>query len=231
MKILFDNYNYGSSCKSLWGFSVYLSKYKLLLDTGSNGRILLQNMKELDIDIKKIKYIFITHSHWDHIGGIDSILEINNNITIFTPSSLSKHLINDLKSLTKKVIICYDKPQKLINNIYTTGLLGEETPEQSLIINDDYPKVITGCGHYGIKNIVKISKKVIGKNIKMAIGGFHLLYKEKNEILQSIKDLQNLGVKKVLPTHCTGDIGIELYKQYFKNNYIQGGVGKDIESI
>ena len=65
----------------------------------------------------------------------------------------------------------------------------------------------------------------------MAIGGFHLLYKEKNEILQSIKDLQNLGVKKVLPTHCTGDIGIELYKQYFKNNYIQGGVGKDIELI
>ncbi len=229
MQIIFDNYNYGSSCKSLWGFSAYLDKYKLLFDTGSNGRVLLQNMEELDIDIQEIKYIFLTHSHWDHIGGIDSILELNNDITIFAPSTLSKHLITDLKHLTKEVVICAKEPQELLEGLYTTGLLGTKMPEQSLVINDDETKVITGCGHFGINKIVASAKKIINKDIKFAIGGFHLLDKKEGDVLRSILDLKELGVTKVLPTHCTGDLAIKLYEQHFKENYIQGGVGKSIE--
>ena len=97
--------------------------------------------------------------------------------------------------------------------------------DRALIIDDDFPKVITGCGHYGIENIVKISKKIINKDIKYAIGGFHLLHKQKDEILQTIKTLKELGVKKVLPTHCTGNLAIEMYKESFADNYIEGGVG------
>ncbi len=228
MQIIFDNYNYGSACKSLWGFSAYLEEYKLLFDTGSNGRVLLQNIDELNIDIQEIKYMFLTHSHWDHIGGIDSILELNNDITIFAPSTLSKHLIADLKSLTKEVIVCGKEPQKLLDGVYTTGLLGTKMPEQSLVIDDDEPKVITGCGHFGIGKIVSSAKEVINKDILFAIGGFHLLDKKEGDILRSIIDLKDLGVKKVLPTHCTGDLAIKLYEQHFKENYIQGGVGKII---
>jgi 7,8-dihydropterin-6-yl-methyl-4-(beta-D-ribofuranosyl)aminobenzene 5'-phosphate synthase len=228
MKIIFDNYNYGSSCKSLWGFSIYLDKYKLLFDTGSNGRVLLQNMLKLNIDIKEIKYIFLTHSHWDHIGGIDSILELNSDITIFAPLSLSKHLVDDLRILAKEVIICTKESKKLLDGVYTTGLLGKQLPEQSLIIDDEEPKLISGCGHFGIHKIISSAKYTIQKDIDFVIGGFHLLDKEKDDILQSINTLQNLGVKKVLPTHCTGDLAIKLYAQYFKKNYIQGGVGKII---
>lgn len=229
MKILFDNYNHNDTCTSLWGFSLYLEKYNLLFDTGSNGRILLKNIEKLHVNIDEIRYIFITHNHWDHIGGIDSILELNSNITLIVPSSLSKFLIKDLKTLCKEVIVCDKKPQKLFDNIYTTGVLGDETPEQSLIVDDNYPKVITGCGHYGISNIVKVSKNIINKEIKFAIGGFHLLHKNQTQILKSIKELDTLGVKTVLPTHCTGDLAIKLYKEHFKKQYIKGGVGKIVK--
>ena len=165
MKILFDNYNSNQSCQFLWGFSTYFEEYKLLFDTGSNGRVLVKNMKKLGVDVSEIKYMFITHSHWDHIGGIDSILELNPNITLFIPSSLSKHLIKDLKTLAKEVIICTKRPQHLFDTLYTTGLLGDEMPEQSLIIKEDETKVITGCGHFGIQNIVKIAANVINKKI------------------------------------------------------------------
>lgn len=229
MIIVFDNYNTNKNCQSLWGFSAYFEEYKLLFDTGSNGRILLKNMKELDINIQEIKYIFISHSHWDHMGGLDSILELNSDITLFLPTSLSKHLIKDLKFLSKSVIMCGKEPKKLFDNIYTTGLLGTDMPEQSLIIDDKKEsKIITGCGHFGIENITKVASDVIDKEIKFAIGGFHLLSSSKNEILDSIKHIKKLGITKVLPTHCTGDKAIALYKNSFKNNYIYGSIGTKI---
>ena len=224
MKILFDNYNSNPTCQALWGFSAYFEEYKLLFDTGSNGRVLLKNMKELGVDVKEIEYMFITHSHWDHIGGIDSILELNPNITLFIPSSLSKHLIKDLKTLAKEVIICTKKPQHLFDKLYTTGLLGKEMPEQSLIIKDDETKVITGCGHFGIQNIVSLACGVIDKKIDFAIGGFHLLRSTDEEILDSINSLKKLGVTKVMPTHCSGDKAIKMYEENFKENYFAGGI-------
>ncbi len=229
MTILFDNYNANNSCRSLWGFSAYFEKQKLLFDTGSNGRVLLQNMQELGIDVKEIEHLFITHSHWDHIGGIDSILELNPNITLYIPSALSKHLIKDLKTLAKDVVICTKKPQKLFDNIYTTGLLGDEMPEQSLIIDEAETKLISGCGHFGVQNIVEVAKKVIDKDIDFVIGGFHLLRSSEDEIQNSIDSLKTLGVNRVLPTHCTGDRAIEMYKDSFKENSISGGVGTHIK--
>jgi len=155
MQIVFDNEKVCKECQSLWGFSTYLTKHNLLFDTGSNGRVLLKNMKKVGVNVAEIKYVFISHSHWDHIGGLDSIIEINPDITLFIPASLSKHLISDLKLLVKKVVVCIKKPQYLFDNLYTTGLLGDDTPEQSLIIDTKKPTLITGCGHFGIEKIKK----------------------------------------------------------------------------
>ena len=58
MKILFDNYKVCDECQSLWGFSAYLEEYKLLFDTGSNGRVLLKNMRHLNIDVNEIEYLY-----------------------------------------------------------------------------------------------------------------------------------------------------------------------------
>ena len=228
MKILFDNYPSTNECRSLWGFSIYLKEHKLLFDTGSNGRILLQNMKKANVRPKDIEYIFISHFHWDHICGIDSLLELNDNITLILPNSFSKTYIKDLKTLTREVVVIGEEPQKLFGNLYSTGTLGKETPEQSLIINDDYPKLITGCGHYGVENITKIAKWVVDNDIKMAAGGFHLLEKSKKDILHIINKLKELGVESVLPTHCSGDEAIKLFKDSFGEKYYSGGVCREI---
>jgi 7,8-dihydropterin-6-yl-methyl-4-(beta-D-ribofuranosyl)aminobenzene 5'-phosphate synthase len=228
MKIVYDNFKDSSTCRAPWGFSAYVDEYKLLFDTGGNGRILLQNLRDEGIDIGEIEYLFITHEHWDHIGGIDSVLELNKNLTIFVPLSFSKNHIEDLRDLSKKVVVCGKKPQQLFENVYTTGILGKDTPEQALVIDDKFPKVITGCGHFGIENIVKVARKIIKKDIKFAIGGFHQLHLQKDEIVQSISRLKEQGIKKVLPTHCTGDLAIELYKKSFGENFTKGGIGSSV---
>ena len=230
MQIVFDNYNYSHpELKSLWGFSAYLEAYRLLFDTGSNGRVLLNNMKALDIDPKEVDYLFISHSHWDHIGGLDSLLELNPDLTLFVPESLSKHLIKDLRLLAKEVIVITDKPQRLFENLYSTGILGEEVPEQSLIIDGEKPVVITGCGHFGIENIVSIASKAIDKPIRQVIGGFHLLHSDEGTIMETILKLKRIGVEWASPTHCSGDQAIELFAKSFGDHYIQGGIGARIK--
>ena len=216
MQIVFDNTTLPQGCQSLWGFSAYLKEYKRLFDTGSNGRVLLKNMKKLGVDVKEIEYVFITHSHWDHIGGLDSIIELNPNVTLFLPSSLSKHLIKDLESLVKKVVICTKKPMKLFDNLYTTGLLGSEMPEQALIIDAEKAKVITGCGHFGIENITQVAKNFLGKNIFCVEGGFHLLRSDEEKIRETIAQLKEMGVECAHATHCTGEKGIEMFNKEFE---------------
>jgi len=216
MKIVFDNYTVCKECHSLWGFSAYLSEYKLLFDTGSNGRVLLQNMQKTGVDVTEIEYLFLSHSHWDHIGGVDSIIELNPNITLFAPASLSKHLLKDLKGMVKELVVCGKKPMQLFDNLYTTGLLGSEMPEQSLIVDGQNPEVITGCGHYGVDKIAVVAKEFLGKDIKRVSGGFHLLRSEKEKIFQVIEDLKAMGVQEAAPTHCSGDTAIALFGEAFK---------------
>ena len=215
MKIVFDNYEVCSSCQSLWGFSAYFPEYKLLFDTGSNGRVLLKNMQKTGVDVNEIEYLFISHSHWDHIGGIDSIIELNPDITLFAPASLSKHLLHDLKSMVKELVVCTKKPMQLFDNLYTTGLLGSEMPEQSLIIDAQMPEVVTGCGHYGIENITKVAKDFLGKDIVRVAGGFHLLRSDDAKIQQTIEQLKAMGVLYANATHCTGDKVMQLFSREF----------------
>jgi len=215
-KIIFDNYEYDSHLQTLWGFACIINNH-ILFDTGSNGRVLLKNCKKMGIDLKNIDIVFISHNHWDHIGGLDSVIEENPNIKLIVPNTLSKRLIKDLKSLVKEVIIIDQKTQ-ITKNIYTTGILGDEIPEQSMLIKENNKNyLIVGCSHFGIENIVK----AVNEPIEYIIGGFHLLNKT------HFKNLDNLA-NYITPTHCTGDKGISFLKQKYKN-FIPGGVGKIIK--
>ena len=48
---------------------------RVLVDTGTDGSVLLHNMGELGIDVDGIDFLFITHGHYDHTGGMKAFLE------------------------------------------------------------------------------------------------------------------------------------------------------------
>lgn len=223
--ILFDNHNPSGGKRSLWGFAAYLDDHRLLFDTGSNGRALLRNMHELGIDIAEIEYLFLSHEHWDHIGGLDSVLEANPDLTIFVPESFSKNMIADLRSGSKEVVTCGRSPRQLTGKLYSTGLLGDNPPEHSLIIDGATPTLITGCGHYGIDRITERAEKTLRKPIQTAIGGFHLAQKPTKRIETMITSLEQAGVQHVMPTHCTGNQAIRMFQEAFEEGYHEGGIG------
>jgi len=78
LTIVYDNdvYKKDIGLKSDWGFSCLIEtgEETILFDTGAKGRLLLYNMKKLDIDPSSINKIVISHEHWDHNGGLESLI-------------------------------------------------------------------------------------------------------------------------------------------------------------
>jgi 7,8-dihydropterin-6-yl-methyl-4-(beta-D-ribofuranosyl)aminobenzene 5'-phosphate synthase len=209
IKILYDNTVFQSGLKPDWGFSCLVETHNrnILFDTGSNGSILLENMKKLNIDPLLIDEVFISHAHFDHVGGLSAFLNENNNVRIYVPISLRR--IRNAKE-----IIYVDEPMKLHENIFSTGEL--DHIEQSMAVKTDEGLVlIAGCSHPKMKNILKAASQ-FGK-VYAIIGGLHGF----NEF-ELFKDF---GV--ICPTHCTQHIA-EI-KSLYPEKYIEGGAGKIIK--
>jgi 7,8-dihydropterin-6-yl-methyl-4-(beta-D-ribofuranosyl)aminobenzene 5'-phosphate synthase len=230
---IFDNISCSSksNCKSLWGFSslIQTPNHTILFDTGSNGRVLLQNLKEKSLDISKVDTIFISHGHWDHIGGLDSIVEMNDNLNIFATKHLSNNFIRDYEKLSNGVTVVDDKITKIYDDIYSSGAIGE-TKEHSIIIDTDEGLVILfGCAHSGVGVVAKMAREYFGKDILLLLGGFHLSNKSDDEIFKLIDLLKECGTRYISPSHCTGDRAKELFNMHLKDVYIEGEVGLSIE--
>ncbi|MGC8939540.1 MAG: MBL fold metallo-hydrolase [Candidatus Bathyarchaeia archaeon] len=66
--------------------------------------------------------------------------------------------------------------------------------------------VISGCAHAGIINTILYTQQLTKvKNIYAILGGFHLAGKENEQrINQTVKALERINLKLVVPSHCTG---------------------------
>ncbi len=51
-------------------FLVETDKHKILFDTGTNSKILLEKLNSINIKPKDIDVVCITHMHYDHISGL-----------------------------------------------------------------------------------------------------------------------------------------------------------------
>ncbi|HDD31682.1 MAG TPA: MBL fold metallo-hydrolase, partial [Thermococcus litoralis] len=67
------------------------NRRRVLFDVGSYAEPLLFNMKLLSIDPKNIDMIVLSHSHFDHTGGLLGIMkEIGKEIPIFAHPNIFK---------------------------------------------------------------------------------------------------------------------------------------------
>ena len=65
--------------------------------------------------------------------------------------------------------------------------------------------VILGCAHRGMINTIRHAIKITGvEDVYMVIGGTHLLNTSQSQQQSTLEALQEIGVKKVGVSHCTG---------------------------
>ena len=230
--VLYDNYQMKKGLETDWGFSclIEVGKIKLLFDTGESGEILLRNMSKLEINPENIDFVFLSHFHHDHTGGLSAFLKKNSNVTIYYPKSFPADLVKDMKNSEAKPVPV-SSFYELQTNIYSLGELNGIVPEQSLAIRT--PKgivVVTGCAHPGIINILEKAKELFpDETIYLALGGFHLYRKTEDEIKSTINKMLKMEILKSAPSHCSGNSARNLFKEAYHNNYIETGTGKIIE--
>jgi 7,8-dihydropterin-6-yl-methyl-4-(beta-D-ribofuranosyl)aminobenzene 5'-phosphate synthase len=232
--ILFDNYPGLPGLKQLWGFAalIRLPGQTILFDTGSNGRVLLQNMAALRLSPESVDLLFLSHPHWDHMGGLDSLLECNPDVTVILHEGFSKHLIHDLRTLCREVRVVGPESCRLAPGVFSTGMLDSQPPEQGMVLDiEGVTAAISGCAHPGMERIVERAARVLGQPVGWAIGGFHLMYSDAAAIDRTIRALKTLGVTHVVPTHCTGDEAKAAFLRAFGAHCLEGGVGREIRLV
>jgi len=228
---VFDNYPFKEGLRTLWGFACYIESPAgtVLFDTGSNGRVLMENMRRLHKDVGQVDTLFLSHHHWDHIGGLDSVIEQNTKLQIIAPSSLSKLYVRDLESMGHRVVVAGEEGFAFADGFYTTGMLGADVPEHSLVIDTEAGLVVvTGCAHGGIVEIARRAQAMFGRKIELLMGGFHLMNEDDAAILGVIEALRAMEISRFCPTHCSGDRAKALFRTAFGERCIEGGAGSVI---
>jgi 7,8-dihydropterin-6-yl-methyl-4-(beta-D-ribofuranosyl)aminobenzene 5'-phosphate synthase len=230
LTIVYDNNPYRAQLETRWGFSCYVKgpEETILFDVGGDGSVLLSNMEKLKIDPKTVNTLVLSHIHHDHIGGLSHFLRKNHRVTVFMPQSLPQSVKDKVRQAGAKLVGVH-KPMKICRNVYSTGELGTFIREESLIIKTSKGLiVITGCAHPGIVNIVKMAKGLLSSEVYLVLGGFHLCWMNLSQVKRIISGVEEEGVKKVAPCHCSGDLARKQFRKAYGRDFILVGAGKTI---
>ena len=208
--IVYDNEVKQSGLIADWGFSCLIEAQdtpKILFDSGASGSILLHNMNKLGIDPSAIGIVVISHSHWDHVGGLQDIMEANKDAELYLPQSF-------VGGISARKITKIKAPFEICHNIFSTGEI--EGIEQSLVINTGKGLlVVVGCSHPGVGNILDAASKF--GEVYGIVGGLHGFY-----------DLDRLNpLSLICPCHCT-QYKPEI-KHLFQDRCLECGAGVIIE--
>jgi len=187
-------------------------------------------LEKLKINLKSIRAVVISHEHWDHVGGLQAFLQENSNVTVYVPYSFTTKAEKEILKLGANVERVKDKLQ-IADRIFSLGELPGSVPEQSLMV--DTPEgmaIVTGCAHPGIVKIVENAKALFPERpVFLVMGGFHLKDNAIYQVREVAERLNKLGVQKVAPSHCSGNLALKYFESKFGRNFISSGVGKRIE--
>ncbi len=229
--IIYDNYPADPACATDWGFACLIEGLKktVLFDTGTREDLFLKNAEALKIDLGRVGLAVLSHFHGDHAGGLDAALRKRPGLTFYVPVDKGQNasLVVDKLAKDGGKVIPVDEPLKLDEGLSLTGTMGGAIKEQSLILDTSRGLVIVaGCAHPGIVGILEKARQTTGRPIEAVLGGFHLLQTGDAELVRIVGRFKELGVAWVGASHCTGDKAIALFRDAYKDRFIELGAGR-----
>ena len=140
-----ENYSY---LKNEHGLSLYIkfNNKNILFDAGPSD-VLIKNSEKLNIDLREIDYLVLSHGHFDHGGGIIPFLELNKKAKVYIQRNCFQNFYFDTNIENEpKEFIGLDP--KILENysdrlVFTDNEVFNIEPNISLIPNVILEKEIT----------------------------------------------------------------------------------------
>jgi len=226
LTVIYDNNPSDPRFRTAWGFACWVETPKgvVLFDTGGDGPTLLNNLAEGGMDSREVDAVVLSHAHGDHTGGLTALLDAGARPTIYVPASFSPSFKESVRART--VLVEVTGPTEVLSGIHTTGEVGSGIVEQALVVETaEGLVVVTGCAHPGIVEMVRRARQVGRGKVALVVGGFHLSGADRGRIAEVISGLQALGVRRVAPCHCTGDLARRMFADVFGADFLPAGAG------
>jgi len=137
-------------------FHIKVGKNSLLFDTGQSD-LLLENASKLGIDLTQLDAIVLSHGHYDHTSGLETLLTLAPKARIFLhPGALDSKYVREITGSCRRIgmpltvsntlatatdkITFTEKKTEILPGFFATGNIPRvtpfENPEQSFF-NDD----------------------------------------------------------------------------------------------
>lgn len=206
-----------------WGISFLIGE-DVLFDTFGDEKIFFRNLRKFKIDINKIKYVIISHDHWDHTAGLWSILKQRKDVRVYVGANFSPVFREKVHACSTNVVEVKGFV-RITEGVYSTGQIpgkyaGDDIFEQAVVVSTVTGfSLITGCAHPNIIKIVEHVKQQLDKTPYLVIGGLHLKDESIGSTKDTIKKLRQMGVLRISPLHCSGKNAVEYAKEEFREQY------------
>lgn len=219
------------------GLSLYIQTQgcRILFDAGQTDGF-ARNAQQLGVDLSQVDAAVLSHGHYDHSGGLEHFLKINQTAPVYvSPYAAQPHFnakgnyIGISFALAESSRFLHSREgQELAPNvtlhtitadvpIEPYGLTMEEKGvlmpedfrhEQYLLVREQGKRVLfSGCSHKGILNIMNaFSPDVL-------VGGFHLFRETEEETLREIAHVLSQYPTAYYTGHCTGQAQYACMKQ------------------
>ena len=92
IKTLVENRTCNSNLETRHGLSLYIEtkNHKILFDLGPDDTF-LNNADKMNVEIKEVDMLVLSHGHMDHVGGLEAFMQVNSIAKIY----VSKNIFDD----------------------------------------------------------------------------------------------------------------------------------------
>jgi 7,8-dihydropterin-6-yl-methyl-4-(beta-D-ribofuranosyl)aminobenzene 5'-phosphate synthase len=208
LNILLENFSIDDCYKQKHGLSILINydNINILSDVGPD-KTFTQNAQKMNIDLSKVDYLFLSHNHIDHTGGLNDFLRINKTSNNFIMGNAKcKYYIKKHSFLYIPIGLKLKKANyKMISQI-----------ENEIIVDNKIYFIHNTISHYNKPTFNKVlykreNKKIINDNFDHE----GILVLDDNNELLIFNSCSHNGFLNI----------VETVKEKFPNKKIKGYVG------